>query len=196
MTTDSAIPETQAQPQDAVGWSDWLSEEVAPNQRERSEPSVMFSTGNVEWPTPQWFFDALNKEFGFTLDVASTHENAKCKRHFTREDNGLLKSWANETVWMNPPYGEGLIDWMRKAHDAAVNDNATVVCLVPARTGTEWWHRYAMKHEVRLLRGRLNFGDATANAPFSSAIIVMRPRTFRLLSGAEAPATSSDNDVI
>jgi hypothetical protein len=37
-----------------------------------------------------------------------------------------------------------------------------------------------MKHEIRLLRGRLRFGEATASAPFPSAIVVMRPGTFRL----------------
>jgi len=71
---------------------------------------------------------------------------------------------------------------MAKAFDAAHNDQATVVCLIPARTDTRWWHRYVMKHEIRLLRGRLRFGEATASAPFPSAIVVMRPRSFRLMS--------------
>ena len=47
----------------------------------------------------------------------------------------------------------GMPEWMRKAYGAA-QEGATVVCLVPSRTDTEWWHRYAMKGEVRLLRGR------------------------------------------
>jgi len=71
---------------------------------------------------------------------------------------------------------------MAKAFDAAHNDQATVVCRIPARTDTRWWHRYVMKHEIRLLRGRLRFGGATASAPFPSAIVVMRPRSFRLIS--------------
>jgi hypothetical protein len=52
---------------------------------------------------------------------------------------------------------------------------ATVVCLVPSRTDTAWWHRYAMKGEIRFLRGRLKFGAAKHSAPFPSAIIVFRP---------------------
>jgi hypothetical protein len=80
---------------------------------------------------------------------------------------------------MNPPYGREIGDWMAKAYQAARDDQATVVCLVPARTDTKWWHDYAMKHEIRLLRGRLQFGDATASAPFPSAVVIMRPKTSR-----------------
>lgn len=107
---------------------------------------ALFTSNTVEWPTPQWLFDALNKEFGFTLDPCSTHENAKCEKHFTQIENGLLQSWANEVVFMNPPYGDEIEAWMRRAHGAALHEGATVVCLVPSRTDTAWWHQYAMKH--------------------------------------------------
>jgi len=142
--------------------------------------SVHFSSRTDEWPTPQWLFDALHREFGFTLDPCSTHANAKCPKHYTRVEDGLSRSWADETVWMNPPYGREIGAWMAKAYRAARDDQATVVCLVPARTDTKWWHDYAMKHEIRLLRGRLQFGDATASAPFPSAVVIMRPKTSRL----------------
>ncbi|HET8550910.1 MAG TPA: phage N-6-adenine-methyltransferase [Gammaproteobacteria bacterium] len=139
-----------------------------------------FSSATDEWPTPQWLFDALNKEFGFTLDPASTPENAKCKRFFTAADVPLAKDWGTETIFLNPPYS-ACADWMRKAYGAAL-EGATVVCLVPARTDTKWWHEYAMKGEIRFIRGRLKFGNHENSAPFPSAIIVFRPREFRLLS--------------
>jgi site-specific DNA-methyltransferase (adenine-specific) len=142
--------------------------------------SVHFSQKTPEWPTPQWLFDALDREFGFTLDPCSTHSNAKCSKHYTLEDNGLHKSWRDEVVFMNPPYGNEIGNWMAKAHNAALYEGSTVVCLVPSRTDTVWWHRYAMKHEIRFLRGRLKFGDCQNSAPFPSAIIVMRPATFRI----------------
>lgn len=142
--------------------------------------SVHFSSQTDEWPTPDWLFDALDREFGFTLDPCSTDENAKCRKHFTRSEDGLLQSWEGETVFMNPPYGVQIAKWMAKAHSAASRELATVVCLVPARTDTKWWHAFAMRHEIRLLRGRLRFGDATTSAPFPSAVVVMRPATFRL----------------
>mgnify|MGYP000845509243 FL=1 len=139
------------------------------------------SSKTIVWETPRWLFDALDKEFGFTLDVCATADNAKCDRFFTEADNGLLKDWGTEVCWMNPPYGREIGEWMAKANNAA-NMGATVVVLIPARTDTEWWHKYAMKHEIRFLRGRLKFGEATEFAPFPSAIIVMRPVTFKLCS--------------
>jgi phage N-6-adenine-methyltransferase len=141
---------------------------------------LMFSSANDVWSTPQWLFDALDKEFGFTLDPCSDGTNAKTPKFFSIHDTGLLRDWGTETVFMNPPYSE-CGDWMRKAYGAA-QEGATVVCLVPARTDTDWWHRFAMKGEVRLLRGRLKFGDATNSAPFPSAVVVFRPKTFALVA--------------
>ena len=40
----------------------------------------MYSSKTPEWATPQVFFDALNKEFDFTLDPCATKENAKTRR--------------------------------------------------------------------------------------------------------------------
>jgi phage N-6-adenine-methyltransferase len=144
--------------------------------------SVMLQRAVTDvWSTPQWLFDALNKEFGFTLDPCTDGTNAKCDKFYTTAENGLLRDWGTETVFMNPPYSE-IAEWMRKAYGAA-QEGATVVCLIPARTDTSWWHRYCMKSEIRLLRGRLKFGDSDNSAPFPSAIIVFRPREFRLVSG-------------
>ena len=138
---------------------------------------VHFSSQTVEWPTPQGLFDELNEEFGFTLDPCATHENAKCKKYFTKEDDGLKQDWGKETVFMNPPYGREIADWMKKAYESSIK-GATVVCLVPARTDTRWWHDYSMNaSEIKFVKGRLKFGDAENSAPFPSAIVVFRPTT-------------------
>ncbi|MFE4203797.1 DNA N-6-adenine-methyltransferase, partial [Aneurinibacillus aneurinilyticus] len=101
--------------------------------------AVMFSSATDEWATPQDFFDQLNEEFKFTLDPCATHESAKCARYFTEEDNGLAQDWAGEVVFMNPPYGRVLGQWVKKAFEESVK-GATVVCLLPARTDTRWFH--------------------------------------------------------
>lgn len=139
------------------------------------------------WATPQWLFDALDREFGFSLDPCSDGTNAKCEQFFTPTENGLLRDWKAETVFMNPPYSN-VGDWMRKAYGAA-QEGATVVCLIPARTDSNWWHDYAMKGEIRFIRGRLCFGEkkrvfglSGKSAPFPSAIVVFRPREFKLES--------------
>lgn len=133
---------------------------------------VHFSSATDLHATPQAFFDKLNEEFHFELDVCATAENAKCAKFFTKDDDGLSQSWKG-VVFMNPPYGREIIKWMQKAHWSS-QCGATVVCLVPARTDTRWWHEYAIQHEIRFIRGRLKFGDAKNSAPFPSAVVVMR----------------------
>lgn len=153
------------------------------------------TTGRYEWETPPDFFTELDKEFGFTLDVCATKENAKCQNFYTKETNGLAQEWKG-ICWMNPPYGDaqkpcrsncnkkrcqvtghvreyvpGISDWMKKARESA----ATVVCLVPSRTDNKWWHRYVMMaDEIRFVRGRLTFVGAPSSAKFASAVVIFR----------------------
>lgn len=134
--------------------------------------NVHFSSATDLHATPQEFFDKLDLEFNFTLDVCATSDNAKCKIYYTKQEDGLMQPWHG-IVWMNPPYGREIGRWMEKANKAT-REGATVVCLVPARTDTKWWHECAIQHEVRFIRGRLKFGGAKNSAPFPSAVIVMR----------------------
>lgn len=140
-----------------------------------SVANVHFSSLTDEWATPQRYFDEQNSRWQFTLDVCATPENAKCARYYTRADDGLVQSWAGERCWMNPPYGRVIGDWMRKAYEESQR-GALVVCLVPARTDTAWWHDYAAKGDVTFIRGRLKFGDGKNSAPFPSALVVLKPR--------------------
>ena len=54
----------------------------------------MFSSKTDMWATPKDFFEKINEEFGFNLDVCATKENAKCERYFTEDDNGLAQDWG------------------------------------------------------------------------------------------------------
>lgn len=140
------------------------------------QKSVHFSSVTNEWSTPQDFFDKLDREFHFTLDPCCTAENAKCAKFIDgRTRDGLSESWSGETVFMNPPYGRAIAAWIQKAYNEA--ESATVVCLVPSRTDTAYWHDYAMKGEIRFIRGRLKFGGQKNSAPFPSAIVIFRKRT-------------------
>jgi phage N-6-adenine-methyltransferase len=78
---------------------------------------VYASSETCEWATPQEFFDRLNEQHHFELDVCATPENAKCERFFTKEQDGLKQEWTGR-CWMNPPYGREIGDWMRKAYES------------------------------------------------------------------------------
>lgn len=132
-----------------------------------------FSSETDNWATPQNFFDALDSEFHFDLDVCASDENHKCLRYFTKTQDGLSQPWKG-ACFMNPPYGRTMGEWMEKAYVSS-RTGATVVCLVPARTDTAWWHDFAMRaSEIRFVRGRLKFGDGKAPAPFPSAVVIFR----------------------
>ena len=133
--------------------------------------SVHFSSATDLWATPQAFFDSVEAEFGtFDLDACASPENTKCGRYFTAAEDGLAQEWRGR-VWMNPPYGRTIGRWVKKAYESSL-DGAIVVCLLPARTDTAWWHDYVMKGEIRFLRGRLKFGNSKNSAPFPSALVV------------------------
>lgn len=138
---------------------------------------VHFSSASDAWATPPEFFNGLLPEFVFALDVCANDDNAKCDRYFTIAENGLAQEWSG-VCWMNPPYGREIGAWMAKAYESS-RRGATVVCLVPARTDTAWWHDYAIKGEIRFLRGRLKFGGHRHPAPFPSALVIFRPKKFK-----------------
>lgn len=134
---------------------------------------LMFSSKTDLWSTPNDFFDKLNDEFHFTLDPCSTHENAKCYKHFTEEENGLLQDWGNEVVFCNPPYGRQIKDWVKKSYEESQKGNTTVVMLIPARTDTIYFHEHIYhKAEIRFIKGRLKFGNAKNSAPFPSMVVI------------------------
>ena len=134
----------------------------------------MFSTGKVEWSTPQDFYDNLNSEFHFTLDPCATDENHKCEKYYTKEVNGLLQDWSGETVFCNPPYGRKVTgEWVKKCFDES-NHCKNIVMLIPARTDTKWFHQYIYHKakEIRFVKGRLKFGGCKDAAPFPSMVVV------------------------
>jgi phage N-6-adenine-methyltransferase len=146
------------------------------------------SSASDDWPTPADFYDALDAEFGFVLDVCASSANHKTTQFYALDhpDNGrrdgLAQDWAAQAaalggpVWMNPPYGRPIAAWMSKAFEAA-QAGATVVTLVPVRADTAWWHDLVLATgaQVRHVRGRLRFGNAVNTAAFSSAVVVYRP---------------------
>jgi DNA N-6-adenine-methyltransferase (Dam). len=132
----------------------------------------MFSSKTDVWSTPQDFYDKYNTIYKFTLDPCSNGKNAKCNKYFTESQNGLKQDWGNNIVFMNPPYGRTIGLWIKKAYESSLN-GATVVCLIPSRTDTRWWHEYVIPFaEVTFIKGRLKFGGSKTPAPFPSAVVI------------------------
>ena len=135
---------------------------------------VMFSSKTDLWETPRDFFDKLDAEFHFNLDVCALPENAKCAAFYSPDVDGLSQPWYGR-CWCNPPYGRQVGRWVEKAARSA-EAGATVAMLLPARTDTAWFHDYIYgRAEVRFVRGRLKFGGSANSAPFPSMVVIFRP---------------------
>lgn len=143
------------------------------------------------WTTPSEILDRLYDVVGerFDLDPCSparrgTKATVKARMRYTAEDDGLALPWRAATVFVNPPYGSQIKRWVAKASEEVESGRAgLVICLVPARSDTKWWHEYiAGKADVWMLRGRLTFGDGKQPAPFASAIVVWKAGELERLS--------------
>ena len=134
----------------------------------------MFTSNTDQWSTPQAFFDKVDQEFDFKLDVCADKDNRKCDDFITKEQDALSCTWSEWSgwKWCNPPYGRKIGDWIKKA-----SEERKVVALLPARTDTIAFHKYIYKQantEIRFIKGRLKFGDATNSAPFPSMLVIFK----------------------
>ena len=127
-----------------------------------------FESKNQTYVTPDALFRRLDSEFKFTRDVCADVNNAKCFLYWTEENSCLDKTWDGIN-WMNPPY-KTVGQFVKKAWEQS--SNASTVCLVPARTNTNWWHEYCMKGEVRFIQGRIRFEGCKYGLPQPLAIVI------------------------
>ena len=140
-----------------------------------SKHAVHFSSAKMTWATPLSFFRQMEETYGtFDLDVCATAENTKCDSYISPALNALTRPWRGQ-CWMNPPYGRELPQWIAKAwEEVACCSAISVVCLIPARTDTAYWHDIIFPHatHIHFVRGRIKFEGAKAGAPFPSAVVV------------------------
>lgn len=123
-----------------------------------------------DWETPRDLFERLDAFWHFDLDAAASDENHLCPDYFTKETDGLEQSWSGRRVWLNPPYGRQMADWMRKAYEETRDGRTLVIGLVPARTDTRWYHDFIQGRaaEVKFIRGRLKYTLGGGRPKFSA----------------------------
>jgi len=142
---------------------------------------VHYSSDTNEWATPQELFNRLNESYNFSLDPCCTKKTAKCKTFITKEQDGLNQTWGSHRVFCNPPYGREIGKWIKKAYEESLT-GALVVCLIPSRTDTKYWHEYCMKaRHIVLFRGRIKFerdDGLIAPAPFPSCLVIFGVKTY------------------
>jgi site-specific DNA-methyltransferase (adenine-specific) len=120
------------------------------------------SSKSWEWRTPAVLYAQLHAEFCFNFDPCPLGGDIDGSAR-------LLNSWEGKRVFCNPPYGPEITRFLECWKDADLS-----VFLLPARTDTRWFHDICLPFasEIRFIRGRLRFGDATSSAPFPSMIVI------------------------
>jgi hypothetical protein len=144
------------------------------------------SSKSADWETPDELFARFDGLFHFDLDASATGFNRKVFRYLARDYgfygenfdavgfDALSIDWHHygANIWLNPPYGRGLNDWLVKAKDAAA-EGSIIVCLLPARTDTVFYQRIIMQSRaVLFLPGRVTFAGAKDPAPFPSMVAI------------------------
>jgi phage N-6-adenine-methyltransferase len=129
------------------------------------------------WETPQNFFNELNREFSFVLDVCAVESDAKVQHFLSPAEDGLSVPW-HSPAWMNPPYDRSIGLWVEKAYKES-QKGKLIVCLLPGRSNdTQWFHNYVMRaSEIRFIKDRIHFGNngKFSRANISSIIVVFKP---------------------
>jgi site-specific DNA-methyltransferase (adenine-specific) len=168
-------------------------------------PMPPMGSGNNGRKTPPDLFKRYNDIHHFTLDGAASHENALVDRYCTidgtyerypalsrgtivwiADGDGLRQSWQGHSVFLNPPYGRGLLaPFVEKAWRSNSVHSTPVVALLPVRTDQEWFHSYVwdyqLRHprewvEIEFLRGRVKYDGLTTGAAFPSMVVTWKGR--------------------
>jgi hypothetical protein len=144
---------------------------------ETPEPHrIHYSSAEDEWYTPPEVVAAVVGFFG-TVDLDPCCEDADdptvpATVRYTEDDDGLSKDWQGR-VYMNPPYGDAIGQWVTKLHaHYQAGDIEAGIALVPARTDTQWF-RHFRNYAVCFVNGRLHFSGNEDSAPFPSALVYL-----------------------
>lgn len=126
----------------------------------------LFSGGrdSDHYSTPVDFYNKLDKEFHFTFDPCPL----KCT-----EFDGLQIPWRGY-IFCNPPYSD-VGNWLNKGiNEIKAGNCKKAVFLIPLRTDALYWHDEILNFaaEIRLVKGRLTFGNKKDVAPFPVALVI------------------------
>ena len=143
----------------------------------------LYTSETPEWYTPEIIIESVLELFGaIDLDPCSNGKgadaNVPAKEHYTREDDGLSRAWHGK-VYMNPPYGREVAQWVEKVSaEYQAGNISEAIILIAARTDTRWFNLLVNYGATWCaVEGRLLFstpGMKTSNsAPFPSAIFYL-----------------------
>lgn len=105
-----------------------------------------------DWITPKYLIEALGP---FDLDpcASATQPWPTAATHYTKADDGLSLPWKG-SIWLNPPYGDNIGDWMGKM---ATHNNGIALIFARVETRSFFEHVWSRASGLLFLSGRLTF---------------------------------------
>lgn len=153
----------------------------------------MFTAKQSNWATPHYIYSFLDRIFYFEHDLCADDSNAKSDSFITKRTDAFSVEW-NGSCFMNPPYGKQIKNWVRKAYLEGSREGNTIVCLIPSRTDSSWWHDYVMKSaEIWFIRKRIKFQGAKYNAPFPSCVVIFNGNEGPIVKSISINHNGNDN---
>lgn len=154
---------------------------IADGMTTKINPGLMSSVSK-DWNTPIEVLNRIRQFDVIGLDPCSNEDSivdALIEWSLPGQD-GLACNWLFcGLVYVNPPYGHQIMEWVRKMVNEA-SCGAEIIALVPARTDAAWWQNFATQaRAICFWRGRLRFLGADSSAPFPSAVLYWGDRVAR-----------------
>ena len=146
----------------------------------RVQPHVTHNSGNNEWYTPAEYVEAARRVLGrIDLDPATSVQAngvVQAETFYTVEDDGLAQEWRGK-VWMNPPYGSGIVDKFAEklATHYARGDIEAAIVLVNNATETAWFQRLAqVAQAICFPKSRIRYWrpDGDTNSPLQGQTFI------------------------
>lgn len=162
---------------------------IAPKSRRRAPERAYWGAGDKfdrdSRFTPPDFLQHIYAAFGeIELDPCAhvlSPVIARRRIMLSEGGDGLVDDWSGRLAFMNPPFS-GLLIWLKRAFEQWQSGNIeTVVCLVPVRSDSAWFHEtLSPVADIFLLQGRVRFLDIQGRAqptPFSLMVVTLGAST-------------------
>ncbi len=142
-------------------------------------PNVLLKESDNRFTSPI-LIKAVEASFGkITFDPCwHPASSVRPKRYFDarRGDDGLRDPWSGRLAFVNPPWSAQK-KWIERAYDQWRRGKVrTVMCLVPAKTDTKFFHDVLIEEaDVYFLQGRPRFfkADGTSAGTMVSTMLVI-----------------------
>ena len=106
------------------------------------------NTSSKSWNTSPDIVSLVHTSLGGGIELdpcSNDYSMVNANTSFFIEDDGLIQDWSSfSTIFVNPPYGRGIYDWVKKCANCIPSQS--VVALIPVAVNTKHWKDWIYPH--------------------------------------------------